>query len=52
MAQYDDIEILGVRAAEDLLGAEVLLDSDHEFPALVGFHLQRVTRSRKEECET
>ena len=41
MAQYDDIEILEQKAEEDLLGAEILLDCDHELPALVGFHLQQ-----------
>jgi len=46
MVRYDDIEILEQKAANDLLGAEVLLDSAHELPALIGFHLQQFVEKR------
>lgn len=41
MAQYNDIEILRQRAAEDLLSAEILLNSNRELLGQVGFHLQQ-----------
>jgi len=41
MAQYDNIEVLELRAGEDLSGAEVLLESEREYPTLILFHLQQ-----------
>ena len=41
MAQYNDAEILEQKAAQDLLGAEILLEKSDELLDLVGFHLQQ-----------
>ncbi|MCL2607477.1 MAG: HEPN domain-containing protein [Methanomassiliicoccaceae archaeon] len=38
--------MLELRAADDLLGAKVLLDSSHELPALIGFHLQQFVEKK------
>jgi len=50
MVQYDDINVLERRAAEDLLGAEVLLNSGRELPALIGFHLQQFVEKKMKIC--
>jgi len=48
MVQYDDIEILELRAAEDLSGAEALLENERDYPTLILFHLQQfVEKSMK-----
>jgi len=41
MVLSEDIEVLERRAAEDLTVAEILLDSDEELLAQIGFHLQQ-----------
>jgi len=46
MVQSEDVEILERRAAEDLRAAEILLDSDDELMAQVGFLLQQYIEKR------
>ncbi|MCL1811306.1 MAG: HEPN domain-containing protein [Methanomassiliicoccaceae archaeon] len=41
MVRRDGIEVLDQKADEDLRGAEILLQTDEELLALVGFHLQQ-----------
>jgi HEPN domain-containing protein len=41
MVPYDDVDILRQRAAEDLEGAEIILNNNDELLALIGFHLQQ-----------
>jgi HEPN domain-containing protein len=42
----DDIGFLEERAAEDLSGAEVLLESDRDHPTLIRFHLQQFVEKK------
>ena len=41
MVQSDSINVLRQRAAEDLRAAEILIDSNDELIAPIGFHLQQ-----------
>ena len=46
MAQYDDVEILEQKAANDLLVAEMIVDNNDELLEQAGFHLQQFVEKK------